>query len=262
MQDHLSNLSLLLSHETLDYALLDDDKKGPDLLKKYGTKPYEFFTVILTQQSIERMKFENTPFILTEYKTLPSPIRREAYELMERKFRHNFEFVKEIINTYYPKEKTNPQEWYEEYDLYQENPEELNEYKKSLFLPIYEKRYKLNYAAILPHPLGGLSHSCLTKQFYFIKENKKLYVAIGCSCGSATRYVHGLYGHFFTLLQNEGKSIASFATEINEKCQFQIIKKTNHLILYQHDLIGNYAFENNNIEELFKGIELYYPLNG
>ena len=133
---------------------------------------------------------------VTKYRTLYSRIRKEAYKLMRREFYNKPEFIREIINTYYPKEKTNPQEWYEEYDLYlqcliqsfypqalenllyewaaykkfegdaeefekedyqkiiQENQEEFNEYKKSLFFPTYEKLERFHSKSGLVLPVG------------------------------------------------------------------------------------------------------------
>lgn len=299
MKKETKQLSDCFQHTTLEHEHLDYGKKGPELLEKYNLSSCQFFTVILRQQYIEREKFENTPFVLAEYQTLISPIRREAYALMEKRYSNNYEWVEEIINRYYPKEETDSQEWYKEFDLYIESllqshyPEaldnliyewafyekftgdpddfeekdyqrivkryqnELHEYKKSLFYPIYEKIYRLNYQAILPPPLGDINHSCPTKQFYFIHENGTLHVAIGCSCGSGTRHTHGLYGHFFTLLQNQNIPITSFITEIDSNCQFKVIKQVDHLILYRHDLIGNYRLDGERVESIFKGIELY-----
>lgn len=184
-------------------------------------------------------------------------------------------YLEGLLQSFYPEALENLlYEWalYEKFDgdaedfededyqkIIQENSEDLTEYKKSLFFPTYEKRCKLNYPLILPHPLGELTHQCFTKQFYFMKDDKKLYVAVGCSCGSGTRYTHGLYGHFFTLLQKEGKPITSFVTKINKKCQFKVIKQAPHLILYKHDLIGNYSVGDKRKEEIFKGIDLYFP---
>lgn len=208
----------------------------------------------------------NTPFVFTRYQTFASPIRREAYKLMEKAFLNNYEWVKEIINRHYPKEETDPQAWHKEFDLYLESllqsyyidaldnliyegafyekftgdpddfeekdyqkiaktyKNELQEYKKSLFYPVYEKIHHFNYKLILPNPLGDMNHSCPTKQFYFIHKNDRLHVAIGCACGSGTRYTHGLYGHFFTLLQNQTIPVTSFITKIDKSCQFNLIK--------------------------------------
>lgn len=90
MQNDPFEISSWLSHEALEYASTNNNLKGQDLLKRYSAMPCDFFTVILTQQSVDRKKFENTPFILTEYETCPPPVKREAYELMDRKFHNHY----------------------------------------------------------------------------------------------------------------------------------------------------------------------------
>jgi hypothetical protein len=116
-------------------------------------------------------------------------------------------------------------------------------YRKSLFMPYYEKTYQLNYEAILPSPLERFNHSCYLKQFYFIKTANQLLIATGCACGSGTRYHHGLFGHYFALLAKEGHRIKSFITRINKNCRFQIVKQADCLILYGHDLVGNFRVD-------------------
>ena len=121
MNNTSKTLSSWLQYATLEHEPLDYTKKGQDLLKHYDSSICKFFTVILTQKSIEKEKFENTPFVLTRYQTLSPPIRREAYKLMEKEHSNNYERVKEIISLHYPKEKTDPQIWNKEFDFYLES---------------------------------------------------------------------------------------------------------------------------------------------
>lgn len=295
----IENLLSLLKYDDLNHAFYNYESLGQDLLQRYEPYNYKFFTVILNQKIIDKEMFIHTPYVFIEPQTFISPIRKEAFQIMDREHGNNYQWVEDIINLHYPKETTDRMVWTKEYDHYlecllqsyysqalenllyewacfekfngdsedfeeedyqkiiQENPQEVEQYKKSLFLPVYEKLYKLNYEAILPDPLGKIGHMCLRKQYYFMRENNILHVAKGCGCGSGTRYNHGLYGHFFTLLQDQKIPITSFITEIDENCEFKIIKQADHLILYRHHLIGNYQVDGQTAENVFAGIEMY-----
>jgi len=169
-------------------------------------------------------------------------------ETQRKKWYKEFEnYFRCLIESCYPRALENLlQEWaFEKFEGREENyneqeyihitnknHKEFEEYRKSIFMPVYLKKYDLNFENILPETLGQFSHSCNIKQFYFIKNERELLVSCGCDCGSWTRYQHGILGHYFALLENRGIKIKTYIGKINFKCQFKVYKESENLILY------------------------------
>ncbi len=137
--------------------------------------------------------------------------------------------------------------------------EELVNYKKQIFMPIFEKKYFLKYNLILPSPLAEFNHSCWVKQFYLIHIDGNLHMAFGCSCGIDNRYQHGLYGHYFASLANERRKITSFITQIDKNCNFFITRISDNFIVQTQDLNSSYQISREKSDELLMGIEKYAP---
>lgn len=134
--------------------------------------------------------------------------------------------------------------------------EEYDELKKELFMPRFEYRYELKYENFIPEPLlpivGG---GYITAHYVFLKDGK-ITMATGSSAGSGTRETHGFYGHLFAEVQKKIKPVKSFVLRVDKFCNLKLERSSDNLILYQHDLRGNYQICRAHSEKIVSGIEM------
>lgn len=287
------SLKQLLNHVNLEQAHANSTTRIGDLKNQFDPSKFEFFTVILKQARINKEKFEKTPYLHSYYETHVSDIRSRAFDIMNKKYPQGFDWVNDIIHKHYPENsnrsheefdhyiecllqsfypeamKTLLYEWaYHQADTEQEAisqeecreivvkyKKQYDEYKKTIFMPHYLKRTELNFEKILPNPLGKLNHACSTKQFYFIKNDDKLIYSLGCRCGVETQFQHGMFAHFFTVLQREGVDIKSYIAKINQNCEFKIQKQSKQLIVYGESLLGEYNVDSAKYIGILKHVE-------
>ena len=93
----------------------------------------------------------------------------------------------------------------------------------------------------------------VTKQLYFKRNNKDLQYGCGSTLGSGTREAHGAFGHLFANIQNGGKSIPTFIIYFDSRCKMTLFYNPG-LVLYPHDLTGNYRMSHKDSDEMLSNI--------
>lgn len=272
MEEVLKDFKNLLSSKIIKSGYVDYEQKIDNLLNQYDLLRHNFFTLLLTEEQIDKESFVETKYVKVRYETHPSEIQKLSLKMLSKKHNHQFHWIYDIIHKYYSKNSSNNfiiekefsnylkcliegcypevlenllQSWAfekftgEEDDyndqeyrhIIDKNRKEFEEYRRSLFMPIFLKRYELNFEKILPKPLGQFSHSCPIKQYYFIKNNEELLLTLGCACGNETRYQDKLMSEFFSLLEKQGVKINTFIGQIDSHCKFKMIDMKQYLVL-------------------------------
>jgi len=292
----MKELSDLLKHNEFkhEYQMHGEDHR--DAWKRID-KENEFFSVILIQEPLDESMMENPKYVKKIPVTHTSRIEQEARSLMDFDYHGNFnwineevkkhypevedkEFYKEfdyyikcLLDSYFPKALENclwewaffrwdgdSDEEFEEKQYQQvtdKHREDFESYKKGVFLPQYLYEYEPIYENYIPYPLCEFAGRSLRYQLYIIKADENLSVAVGCSSGSGTRETHGFYGHLFAEIQKKIKPVKTFVATVDGKCNFEIKTKSNNLILFRHNLTGNYKIDREESEKILEGIEMY-----
>ena len=286
----------LLKHNECQHVYQMSGEDHRDALRKID-RGNGFFSVILIQEPIDESMMENPKYVRKIPITHTSRIEQEARSLMDSDYHGNYDWINEeiekhyseiedkdkykefdyyikcLMDSYYPQAleeclwewamfrwDDDPDGEFEE-EQYQEvidkYREEYDKYKKDVFLPQYLYEYEPIYENYIPYPLSDFAGRSLRSQLYIIKEDEKVSIAVGCSSGSGTRETHGFYGHLFAEIQTKVKPIKTFVTAVDSKCNFEIKKESENLILLRHDLTGNYKIDREESEKILDGIDMY-----
>jgi hypothetical protein len=286
----------LLKHNECQHVYQMSGEYHRDAFKKID-RGDGFFSVILIQEPLDESMMENPKYVRKIPITHTSRIEQKARSLMDSDYHGNYDWIKKEIEKHYPeieyKDKYKEFDYYIkclmdsyypyalenclwewamfkwdgdsdkefEEEQYQEvidkHKEEYEKYKKDVFLPQYLYEYEPIYENYIPYPLCDFAGRSLRSQLYIIKEDEKVSIAVGCSSGSGTRETHGFYGHLFAEIQTKVKPIRTFVAAVDSRCNFEIKKKSENLILLRHDLTGNYKIDCEESEKILDGIDMY-----
>jgi hypothetical protein len=123
-----------------------------------------------------------------------------------------------------------------------------------------ETRYVRIFNRQLPKALANVLSGFSWQQVFFRKVGKEIFAIKSCSTGSGLRENHGFFGHSFAEVENGGKPVPTYIVKFDKNCKVDVEYSPN-LVLYGHELTGNYRIDHDIIKKILKNIKTTFTPN-